>query len=141
MYHDRLLHLADVIEAGAIQGLGFNQGSFSGDATEDFSGRALHGRAGCMANWAVHVATGHTQRQYFPDTIAVHNAAASWLGLSRDESNTLFSNARPGMTPAGAAKMLRHTAKIRDVDWSIIESYAPKADTVTGADADTLVIL
>jgi len=116
MFHDRLLHVADVVEAGSIEGLGFNMGAYHPEQHfTDYGGRNAE-RAGCLAAWTVHIAAKLTRASDLAG-IPVRQTAQAWLGLDDDQTYELFSIWPPHATPAEGAQAMRSLAETGAVKW------------------------
>lgn len=120
MNAERILKLADVIEAAPKQGIptsgarkpitAFNMGSWH------------CGTVGCIAGWA---------HQTFGDGnygVNICRAAEEHLDLNEHDAGELFipatDNSLDDIVPSQAAKVLRHLAATGKVDWSVAASVS-----------------
>lgn len=120
--------------------VGFNMGTYHHDLASDFGPMETNvghqcGTVACIAGWASMFlredGTGLLQRPRREiDIPAFDDLGAHLLGLDENQANSLFEpmnyefeNADIDwgqITPAQAAKVLRHLAATGEVDWSIV---------------------
>lgn len=117
MNKEKILAVADAIEAGSLPALGFNMDYEYDDSAfaSDYNGTSC-GAVACIIGWTNTV---------FP-VPARHIGSGFWAGetldLTPDKSDKLFypdvNCEYRRITPAEAAETLRHLAETGEVDWS-----------------------
>lgn len=134
MNKENILLVANAIEAGSIEGLGFNLYSFLTKASDPFldtSGRKC-GTIACIGGWANALRVGYEPSgEYYlaiDDMERVHgwDAAREWLGLNDTQAFNLFAPYDLDcvwtlVTPKVAAGVLRHLAETGEIKWPTYE--------------------
>lgn len=128
MNKEKLLQVADAIEASELLHFGFNMKVFK-DSTAigilDNSGRGC-GTVGCIAGWTIATFQADHWKSGDPDIFAFR--AQEELNLTDRQAHDLFfvgpaqeNPYHPGWdaTPAQAAMVIRHLAKTGEVDWDL----------------------
>lgn len=136
MNKERLLQVADAIERGGIEGLGFNmayhyltlsEARVGDKEAQDLSGHDC-GTIGCIAGWTVAIFRKPNLLEMH--TVEFEDEAASILELHRCIATELFrpehgTGADPDLvpgwdaTPAQAAMVIRHLVETGEVDWGL----------------------
>lgn len=123
MNTENILRVADAIEQHSIPDMGFNMGTFRGEADSghpmsvDLSGHNC-GTVACIA--------GYAETLFVMDggDLADYGGSGTFFGISDDDQIALIMprgwNLDPRQyTPQRAVSVLRHLAATGEVDWSV----------------------